>query len=129
MNAEWFFSDGDARQGPVTEDELKRLLAGGRVAPTDLVWKDGMPDWVEARTMTGFVPAGDDDRPRPARRSEGREGDRHWDDDDRPRYRRRADEDEGYDRPTRSRRRYEDDEDEDRPRHRRRSSEEVDYDI
>jgi hypothetical protein len=120
VNADWFYSVGDTRQGPVTEDDLKRLVADGRLRPSDLVWKDGMPDWVEARTVPVLFPPpkveplpdeedrlsrrrlDEDDRPsrrgredyeddRPSRRGRRREGDDYEMDDDRPRVRRRDD--------------------------------------
>lgn len=122
MNADWFYSAGDTRQGPVTELELRRLAMEGKVKPSDLVWKDGMPDWVEARTVDALFPRRDphpdaDDRPnrrrfdpedRPTRRDrydDDRPGRRDDDDDDRRRIRRTADDlDDDYDdRPRRSR--------------------------
>jgi len=109
VNADWFYSAGDTRQGPVTELELRRLALDGKLKPSDLVWKDGMPDWVEARTVETVFPrrseADPDDRPsrrgrddydddRPSRR--GRRDDE--DDEDRPRIRRTADDlDDDYD--------------------------------
>ena len=144
MNADWFYSVGDTRQGPVTEDDLKRLVAEGRLKPTDLVWKDGMPDWVEARTVPALFPPkaepvrddrpsrrGRDDDDRPSRRGrddgydDNRPSRRGRDDldDDRPSRRGRDDLD---DRPSRGgRRRDEVEADDDRPRVRRRDD---DYD-
>jgi hypothetical protein len=113
VNPEWFYSVGDTRQGPVTEDELKRLAAEGTLKPSDLVWKDGMPDWVEARAIDALFPRAaarrdddayipssrrrDDDRPRDRRRDD-------YDDDDRPRPRRSYDERDDYDEERRPRR-------------------------
>jgi hypothetical protein len=121
VNADWFYADGDNRLGPVTEDELKRLVAEGRLRPSDLVWRDGMADWVEARTVPALFPApkvevlsGNEDRPS-----------RRDDDYDRPSRRGRDDYDEN--RPSRGRRRDVDDYEmeDDRPRVRRRDD---DYD-
>lgn len=116
MNADWFYSVGDTRQGPVTEDDLKRLVADGRLNPADLVWRDGMPDWVEARTVPALFPPPkverlpddrpsrrrDDDYDRPSRRGRRRDDDSEAD-DDRPRVRRRDDDydryEDEYDRP------------------------------
>ena len=123
MNADWFYSDGEKRLGPVTEDELRRLARDGQLKPTDLVWRDGMPDWVEARTeeilflpYAEAAPAAedrpgrrrfDDDR----RRDEDADDDRprvrrddRYDDEDRPRIRRTAEDlaDDAYDRPRRT---------------------------
>ncbi|WP_193788975.1 DUF4339 domain-containing protein [Zavarzinella formosa] len=104
MNQEWFYSVGDTRQGPVTEEQLRQLAAEGSLKPTDLVWKDGMPDWVEARTIPGFFPERDelrkskpqriddaevvDDRPRRSRYADDDDDDRR---DRRPRSRRNDD--------------------------------------
>lgn len=43
--AEWFYSDGEERLGPVTQDSLRDLLQSGKVKATDLVWTEGMIDW------------------------------------------------------------------------------------
>jgi hypothetical protein len=116
VNPEWFYSVGDTRQGPVTEDELKRLAADGTLKPADLVWKDGMPDWVEARTIDTLFPRTaarrDDDEYTPSSRRS---------DEDRPRDRGRLDDD----RPRSRRDSYDDD---DRPRARRSYDERDDYD-
>ena len=144
MNAEWFYSVGDTRQGPVPEAELQRLAAEGQLKPTDLVWRDGMADWVEAKTVEIFFPKGQqrqepEEADRPSRRSrrdddEGdrpsRRGRRDADEDDRPSRRGRRDDDED-DRPSRRevRRRDEMDDDDDRPRvSRHKERYEDDYD-
>ena len=121
MNADWFYSAGDTRQGPVTEPELRRLALEGKLKPSDLVWKDGMPDWVEARTVESLFPRRADAEPE----ADDRPGRRRFDAEDRP-TRRGRDDDEG-DRPSRRGRRDEDDDD--RPRIRRTADDlDDDYD-
>ena len=115
MNADWFYSVGDTRQGPVTEDDLKRLAAEGRLQPSDLVWKDGMADWVEARTVPVLFPP---PRVEPMRDDEDRPSRRRFDEEERPSRRGRDDLDD--DRPSRRGRRADDELDDDRPRVRRR---------
>src|SRR2546421_8359958 len=44
----WYYTNDGKQMGPVTTAELKRLAASGSLKPTDLVWKDGMPNWVRA---------------------------------------------------------------------------------
>jgi len=144
VNADWFYSKDETRLGPVTEDELKRLATDGQLKPADLVWRDGMVDWVEARTVSVLFPPkveplpeegrdrnvrrtldnAFDDVDRPSRRGRNRDED---EDDDRPRARRRRDEDEDDDRPSR-RDRYRDDDNDDRPRPRRSYDDRDDYD-
>ncbi len=48
MANEWYYTESGARHGPVSTDELKRLAAGGLLAPTDLIWKPGMSEWTPA---------------------------------------------------------------------------------
>lgn len=51
----WFYSKGGQRLGPVSDEELRRLISNGSVGPNDLVWKEGMTDWQKASTVPGFV--------------------------------------------------------------------------
>jgi len=128
VNADWFYSEGDERRGPVTEDELKRLAADGKLQKTDLVWKDGMKDWVEARSVDTLFPRRADTS-RDADRG-GQPARRRFDPDaDRPsRARRAAGVDDDDDRPNRRDRRRDQEDDDDRPRVRRDYDEEDDYD-
>ncbi len=45
---QWYYSRNRTQQGPVTRDELLSKLASGEVSPSDLVWKEGMADWIPA---------------------------------------------------------------------------------
>lgn len=136
MNADWFYAKDDQRLGPVSEQELKGLATDGKLRPNDLVWRDGMPDWVEARTQAVLFPPKveplnddaaarrqfadiDDDRP------STRERRRRQEDDDRPSRRGRRDDDNDYDR--RPSRRDEDEDYDRRPRRRDRDDDD-DYD-
>ncbi len=129
MNADWFYSVGETRQGPVAEDDLKRLAVDGKLKPSDLVWRDGMPDWVEARTVSVLFP------PRTEQaRGDFVGGSPYPDDDDRPsaRERRRRYDDDDADRPSRRARRrdeYDDDVDDRRPTRRRDHDDRDDDDV
>lgn len=128
MNADWFYSEGSERKGPVTEDELRRLVSEGQLKPADLVWRDGMADWVEARTVQALFPRVVE-RPRPD--AEGESPPRRSFNTDRPSRRgQRDDESEEDDRPSRrDRRRDEIDDEDDRPRVRRQTDDyEDDFD-
>ncbi|MSR53173.1 MAG: DUF4339 domain-containing protein, partial [Gemmataceae bacterium] len=123
MSADWFYSEGSERKGPVTEDELRRLADDGRLKSTDLVWRDGMADWVEAKTVKALFPKvversrlDDEGDPPPRRSSEvdrpsrrGRQDDEYREDDRPSRRGKRRDE------------RDELDDDDDRPRVRRQT--------
>ena len=39
--------------GPYAEDQAIALFASGNIAPTDLVWREGMPTWREAAGLLG----------------------------------------------------------------------------
>jgi hypothetical protein len=52
MEANWYYSDGGERRGPVAAEELIRLLSAGPDPWRVRVWRDGMADWQEA----GAVP-------------------------------------------------------------------------
>ena len=46
----WYYARGGSpdRSGPVPAAVLREMLADGRLAPDDLVWRDGFPEWVRA---------------------------------------------------------------------------------
>ena len=56
--AEWYLLQGETRVGPVSAGKLKSLATRGTLRPTDLVWKEGLKDWVEACTVTNLFPPG-----------------------------------------------------------------------
>jgi hypothetical protein len=53
--ADWYYLSGGKQCGPVAQTELRRLAAAGQLLSTDLVWTQGMPAWVPARTVKGLV--------------------------------------------------------------------------
>ena len=57
MASEWYFNAGGEQGGPVAWDELRRLAVERKLAGGDLVWSEGMPEWVEARTVPDLMPA------------------------------------------------------------------------
>lgn len=50
---QWFYAKGGAQQGPVTEEEIQRLVRSREITESDLVWHDGMENW----TPAGRVPS------------------------------------------------------------------------
>lgn len=120
VSQEWYYSvDGD-RQGPVGAADLKKLAEAGTLKATDLVWKDGMADWVQAKSIKGLFGNNAAGAPAAARAAEpaarARPVDEDDEEDDRPVRSGRRDEDD--DRPVR--RRDDDEVDDDRPRRKRR---------
>lgn len=62
---QWYYSDDQRnRLGPVSAEEMASLHRGGQLKPESLVWREGLADWVQWRTVqTEVVPPG---TPRPA---------------------------------------------------------------
>lgn len=56
--ARWHYSAGGERHGPVSIIELRELIRAGLLANEDLVWREGLPDWIpvygaaELRSLT-----------------------------------------------------------------------------
>lgn len=50
----WFVGNGGERSGPFSADVLREMAAGGRLAPTDLVWREGMAAWAPATSIPGL---------------------------------------------------------------------------
>jgi len=41
----WYYAEGGMRLGPLEDEVFRRLVAGGRILATTLVWREGMADW------------------------------------------------------------------------------------
>lgn len=41
----WYYAHDGQQQGPVSEAELARLASTGVIGASNLVWRDGLPDW------------------------------------------------------------------------------------
>jgi hypothetical protein len=55
METMWHYvKDGTEKHGPVAEGELRSLAERGEVLPTDLVWSDGMTDWMPYASAPGL---------------------------------------------------------------------------
>lgn len=55
--SQWYYAKNNQQQGPVSEEQLKQLVASGELQPSDLVWTEGMSQWAEARGMEWLFPA------------------------------------------------------------------------
>ncbi len=55
----WYYdSGGGQRQGPISEQELDRLIAAGTIKPETLVWCEGMAAWSPLREARPAAEAG-----------------------------------------------------------------------
>lgn len=51
---QWYYARGDQQCGPVSSSELKRLAEQGQLPPETLVWREGMKEWIPARSVRGL---------------------------------------------------------------------------
>jgi len=54
MADQWHYSINGNQSGPVSSSELKQFASSGKLSQTDLIWKDGMQDWVPAGKVKGL---------------------------------------------------------------------------
>lgn len=54
--AVWYYAYKDQQMGPVSGSELRQLAASGKLAPQDLIWKEGMDEWAPAQKVKGLFP-------------------------------------------------------------------------
>jgi hypothetical protein len=54
-DAQWYFGRDGAQGGPVSEQEVRRMLVAGELRGTDLVWRDGMGEWQPAARVVEFA--------------------------------------------------------------------------
>lgn len=56
--AQWYAQVSGQQYGPVSEEEMRNWVVQGRVSTADLVWGEGMPNWVPASTVfAGSTPS------------------------------------------------------------------------
>lgn len=51
----WYYAKDGSQQGPVGTEDLQSKIAAGQVAATDLVWRDGMKDWLPVSEVGDFA--------------------------------------------------------------------------
>jgi hypothetical protein len=56
MASQWHYKRDDEQHGPFTSVQLKELAASGQLVPSDLVWKEGVVDWLPASNLNGLFP-------------------------------------------------------------------------
>jgi len=65
-DAAFYYESNGQQLGPISAAELKAKAVSGELKPTDMVWKEGLPDWVSAGSVRGLFPEGTVIPPRPA---------------------------------------------------------------
>ncbi|WP_315777330.1 MULTISPECIES: DUF4339 domain-containing protein [unclassified Bradyrhizobium] len=54
-NRSWYYAAQGQQQGPISEDELRDLIARGVVTAETLLWSDGMAGWEKAGHIPGLM--------------------------------------------------------------------------
>jgi len=66
----WYFAIGKEKKGPVSTEELGRLLTAGTIGRETLVWRAGMESWMQASEvdeLSRWMPRRPPDLPVPER--------------------------------------------------------------
>jgi hypothetical protein len=75
MAAEWYYTTNKQQMGPVSWMDLRELAENGILKPHDLVWTEGMDEWVKAVQQRGlFADGGESGRRSAAKPPPGRRG-------------------------------------------------------
>jgi hypothetical protein len=57
MADEWYYTEQGQQRGPISRAELQQLAATRRLRPTDLVWNEGLANWIPAGAADGLFAA------------------------------------------------------------------------
>ncbi|MDA8968573.1 GYF domain-containing protein [Akkermansiaceae bacterium] len=55
--SEWYYGQGGQQEGPIDEATMRSRIASGQVGPADLVWREGMAEWLPLAQVTELAPA------------------------------------------------------------------------
>ena len=58
MAEAWYVGKNGNRTGPFTSPQVREMAATGALKPGDLLWKEGMSNWVQASTVKGLFETG-----------------------------------------------------------------------
>ena len=50
--SDWYYARGNQQQGPVPLQVIQDMARSGQLLPTDLVWRQGMPNWLPASQVS-----------------------------------------------------------------------------
>jgi hypothetical protein len=63
VTEEWFFAKDDEKFGPVSLERIRELAEEGTLQSSDLVWKEGMADWIPSSSVVELEPEPKPDPP------------------------------------------------------------------
>lgn len=52
--ADWYYSKGGQQSGPVSEDQMRQMVGSGQVGGPDLIWREGMANWLPVGQVPEF---------------------------------------------------------------------------
>lgn len=55
---DWYYAHAGEQFGPYSAADIKRLADSGKLLPEDLVWREGMEEWIAARKVKGLFGEG-----------------------------------------------------------------------
>jgi uncharacterized RDD family membrane protein YckC len=58
MGDQWYYAQNGQQVGPVPTQSLQALVTSGQLRPEDLVWQEGLPNWIEACQAPEIFPIG-----------------------------------------------------------------------
>lgn len=50
----WYYAQAGQQQGPVSDEQIKRMVQDGSLGKEDLVWREGMASWQPAGEVPGL---------------------------------------------------------------------------
>lgn len=50
----WYVMRNGKRVGPFSDGNMLRFIESGKLVATDQVWRQGLPDWIEAASVSGW---------------------------------------------------------------------------
>ncbi len=53
--ANWYWAEGEQRNGPVAGSAIAKLVASGKLGSDDLIWKQGMANWIEVKRVPALM--------------------------------------------------------------------------
>ncbi len=57
MADQWYLGRNGQKAGPYSNEQLRRMAAAGQLVPGDLLWKQGLEQWVPITEVRGLLPA------------------------------------------------------------------------
>jgi hypothetical protein len=52
---QWYYAKNSNQLGPISDAELLSKISSGEVLPSDMVWREGLTDWVAASSVPELV--------------------------------------------------------------------------